>query len=78
MKKKCAKLSLNTGLTQRNFMKSLKVANFDEEDYFAWWSAIHAHESIKARLENPTGAPKPVQTIDEYYYFPIFCNNMAV
>lgn len=23
----------------------------DDEDHFAWWSAIHAHESIQARME---------------------------
>jgi len=39
-------------LTSKEFYKKFENGELsDDEDYFAWWSAIHAHQSIKARLE---------------------------
>lgn len=40
------------GLNSKEFYEKFEGGELgDEEDCFAWWSAIHAHESIKARLE---------------------------
>jgi len=40
------------GLSSKEFYKKFERGELaDDEDYFTWWSAIHAHESIKARTE---------------------------
>lgn len=39
-------------LSSKEFYEKFESGELgDDEDYFAWWSAIHAHESIKARTE---------------------------
>ena len=39
-------------LNSKEFYKKFENGELgDEEEYFTWWSAIHAHQSIKARLE---------------------------
>lgn len=39
-------------LSSKEFYKKFESGELgDDEDYFAWWSAIHAYESIQARME---------------------------
>lgn len=48
MQKFESKYKINSNEFYKKFEKG-KLA--DDEDYFTWWAAIHAHESIKARIE---------------------------
>ena len=39
-------------LNSKEFYKKFESGELaDDEDYFTWWAAIHAHESIKTRIE---------------------------
>jgi len=39
-------------LSSKEFYEKFESGELgDDEDYFTWWSAIHAHESIQARME---------------------------
>lgn len=40
------------GLSSNEFYKKFESGELgDDEDYFTWWAAVHAHESIKTRIE---------------------------
>lgn len=40
------------GLSSNEFYKKFESGELgDDESYFTWWAAIHAHESIKTRIE---------------------------
>jgi len=40
------------GLSSKEFYKRFESGELgDDEDYFTWWAAIQAHESIKTRIE---------------------------
>jgi len=46
------KFELKHMLSSKKFYEEFESGELgDEEDYFAWWSAIHAQKSIQARIE---------------------------
>ena len=46
------RFELKHGLSSKEFYEKFESGELgDDEDYFVWWSAIHAHKSINARLD---------------------------
>jgi len=46
------KFELRHGLSSKEFYEKFEGGKLgDDEDYFAWWAAIQAQKSIKARTE---------------------------
>lgn len=49
------------GLSSNEFYKKFESGELgDDESYFTWWAAIHAHESIKTRIETRMDESKSV------------------
>lgn len=46
------KFELKYGFSSKEFYEKFESGKLgDDEDYFTWWSAIHAQKSINARME---------------------------
>lgn len=46
------KFELKHKLSSKEFYKKFESGELgDDESYFTWWAAVHAHENIKTRIE---------------------------